>query len=555
MVAAAAIAVGVCACGGRDAGGDQPAAPLPLAGVFQAGGVSGVRYATPSRTGTTDDAGTFHYLPGETVMFSVGRIQLGSAPGAAAVTPFTLAGTSPPRTERALRLELDRARRSPTAFVRAVNIGRLLISLDADHNPANGLDIAARAATLPDATLDLGLGLREFAARLPGLAPGLTRDIPLRYPLVHLYAAAGVTVPVHAMSERRDYYVEDRPAVTFTDYDATGARKSQRTEFSAGVVGNGTEWSYDPMGRLASAYALVPKLDFFPVDRNVAYEYDALGGLKAVTRSDDFARDGSVDSIDTRRFLRDDFGRVLHENDQLDLGADGSVESSVSMAYTYDIRGNVTLSRRETFANARPEAVTTVSGVYDSLDRPTRTVTETDAMADGIIDDRLVTTYAYDAAASSRVDEVAPTYRRTIVARFDAAGNQVQLTTDYDYLDDGVVETRTEVDLVYDQDRRVLLSTARFLNPDLRRETRTTYRYDELGNLLSQVLERRSAGDPGFRTISTEDYSYGENGELLSIRSSVSIRREFTYIDVPDGVLLLSQEFWEPPAAPEGPLF
>ena len=52
--------------------------PAELSGVFQAGNVSGVRYSTPTRSGLTDWSGTFKYLPGETVAFSIGGIRLGT---------------------------------------------------------------------------------------------------------------------------------------------------------------------------------------------------------------------------------------------------------------------------------------------------------------------------------------------------------------------------------------------------------------------------------------------------------------------------------------------
>src|SRR6476646_9328075 len=95
------------ACGGSSDSGNSGQAEV--SGVFQAGGAQGVHYSTPTRSGSTDAAGTFKYLPGETVSFSIGAIQLGSAPGAASVTIFTLSGSTPPTTELALRRELDRA--------------------------------------------------------------------------------------------------------------------------------------------------------------------------------------------------------------------------------------------------------------------------------------------------------------------------------------------------------------------------------------------------------------------------------------------------------------
>ncbi|WP_327119416.1 CocE/NonD family hydrolase [Streptomyces sp. NBC_01341] len=59
----------------------------PLAGTFLDGPFVGLGYRTPSQEGVTDDAGTFLYLPGETVTFSIGGLVIGSA---AAATHLTL---------------------------------------------------------------------------------------------------------------------------------------------------------------------------------------------------------------------------------------------------------------------------------------------------------------------------------------------------------------------------------------------------------------------------------------------------------------------------------
>ena len=136
-------------------GDDGSPSDTELSGEFQAGRVSGLRYVTPTRSGVTDSNGTFKYLAGESVTFSVGAIALGHAPGAAQITPFTLAGMTPPTTELALRRELDRASRTTSNFVHAVNLMRLSLALDVDHDPANGIDLRGRDAALASATLNL----------------------------------------------------------------------------------------------------------------------------------------------------------------------------------------------------------------------------------------------------------------------------------------------------------------------------------------------------------------------------------------------------------------
>src|SRR5690606_38028911 len=77
------------------------------------------------RQGKTDDDGRFSYEEGESVSFSVGGIELGSAAGRAVITPADL---------------IPDAGAGDAAVL---NIARLLQSLDADGNLLNGIQISA----------------------------------------------------------------------------------------------------------------------------------------------------------------------------------------------------------------------------------------------------------------------------------------------------------------------------------------------------------------------------------------------------------------------------
>ena len=87
------------ACGGEDGDGGSatpaaatPAAATPNSGTFIDSPVQGLGYSTSTLSGKTDSSGTFQYANGETVTFKVGDVVLGSAAGAATVTPVTLGG-------------------------------------------------------------------------------------------------------------------------------------------------------------------------------------------------------------------------------------------------------------------------------------------------------------------------------------------------------------------------------------------------------------------------------------------------------------------------------
>jgi len=95
-------------------------------GVFIDAPVAGLHYATDSRSGETDSAGTFHYQGAETVRFSLAGIPLGSAKGAKQLTPLDI---------------VDDATAINAPAV--INLSRFLQSLDADGNLSNGIEITA----------------------------------------------------------------------------------------------------------------------------------------------------------------------------------------------------------------------------------------------------------------------------------------------------------------------------------------------------------------------------------------------------------------------------
>ena len=114
------------ACGGGG-GGDaskSDAQPVVLTGVFLDAVVSGVNYQTATKSGVTNSDGEYNYVAGEQVTFSVGGVVLGTALAGPVVTPLLLVDGAADATDP-----------------RVVNIVRLLLSLDSDGIPDNGIDI------------------------------------------------------------------------------------------------------------------------------------------------------------------------------------------------------------------------------------------------------------------------------------------------------------------------------------------------------------------------------------------------------------------------------
>lgn len=103
--------------------------PTATSGLFLDAEVEGLSYTTDSGiTGTTDKYGTYSFLPGENVSFSVGGVNIGTVAGAPVCTPFDFAAAS-------------------------TNIARFIQSLDADGDPTNGIDIVAANTALVGTTI------------------------------------------------------------------------------------------------------------------------------------------------------------------------------------------------------------------------------------------------------------------------------------------------------------------------------------------------------------------------------------------------------------------
>lgn len=108
-----------------------PASGAPARGYFLDSAVSGLGFATASRSGLTDADGAFSYEYGEPVRFFIGSPEreathswsLGSATAAPRMTPLDLHGTD----------EIDTS---------IINTIRLLQSLDANLDPEDGIQIA-----------------------------------------------------------------------------------------------------------------------------------------------------------------------------------------------------------------------------------------------------------------------------------------------------------------------------------------------------------------------------------------------------------------------------
>lgn len=108
--------------------------------------VQGLHFTTESTNGFTDSAGRYNYRSGEVIQFSIGNILLGTAHGATELTP--------------IGLDNDGTSAAPT------NIKRLLLTLDEDATPSNGIQISefaqAEALKLSPGSIDLSTATEDF---------------------------------------------------------------------------------------------------------------------------------------------------------------------------------------------------------------------------------------------------------------------------------------------------------------------------------------------------------------------------------------------------------
>ena len=139
-------------CGLESGDLDLNPGPLPpLSGVFLDSPIAGLSYETETLSGETDENGEFRYRPDETITFSIGGIELGSAPGAAILTPLDL-------------VEHTHLIHNPLPDNDiVVNMVRFLQTLDQDLDPANGIVITdAVHAGAGNVTIDFSADSTDF---------------------------------------------------------------------------------------------------------------------------------------------------------------------------------------------------------------------------------------------------------------------------------------------------------------------------------------------------------------------------------------------------------
>lgn len=148
----------VTACGGGGGGGGDNSFP-PLTGTFYDSEVSGLRYRAEKYSGTTNSLGQFTYYPGDEIEFLIGDKIIGITKGRQAITPvdvvndwyskvaddYSIEGRNNTFVENNTDEDSDNPiyTLSSTQKDQAViNLVRMLMTLDSDGNPDNGIHIS-----------------------------------------------------------------------------------------------------------------------------------------------------------------------------------------------------------------------------------------------------------------------------------------------------------------------------------------------------------------------------------------------------------------------------
>ncbi|MGL6161364.1 hypothetical protein [Microbulbifer sp.] len=569
--------------GACDSGGSDDSDNL-LSGVFMEGVVEGVRYQTSSQSGLTDAGGGFIYREGETVTFSLGGITLGFAPAAERIDLFDLYGLEPPTGEVALRAELANTE-VVSDFDRVANIAMLLATLDNDRRLDNGIDVTDWDQQLADTDLNFDINLYAFPSErgpdtLTALKTTFATDysIPVTVPLPYLYRILDIQVPAHLPVLRKiDSDIDGTvDSVLALDYDdqgrLTGHRYDNDTDGDFGIV---SESEYDAVHRLTYSESRSDSDgDGSPETiTRTSREYDAGGNLVSSTWERDRGADGILDSTSAYNYRYDSGGNLLENIYQWDNGADGEIDERRSILRSYDDTGNLLSETREEDDDGDGVANRRVvrSNSYDDRGRLQGRTEDGDDVADGIVDYRYNLTRTYDSAgriAGERAEtdmDVDGTVENLTVHRYEYNDNGRTLSriSEIDYGADGTVDTRITYSYEYSGGRLVRssvdtenLSVSSVWEP---RDSVTEYNYHSNGQ-LQQRVRTSTAEDGSLISRTTDSYTYGPDGNLVSERSEregenggytiSNFEMTYEYETVEDGLLFLLDYYRVPVVSP-----
>ncbi|TLM77196.1 hypothetical protein ACONUD_12025 [Microbulbifer harenosus] len=501
---------------GSSSGGGVGSGP-ELTGIL-AGSILGLYYETPSFSGLTDASGTFRYRKGEEVRFTLGDVDFGSAPGAPELSLFELADSAPLTSELDLRVALEDHQRV-NALDLVSNRMLLLLTLDRDQDPTNGLDLTDWNRDLADYQVDFAYDLYAFPFRrgvdsLPAIksAFAIKYQVPLDAPLLYLYDALGIVVPVHVpIRETRDFNDD-------------------------GSIEQEVRWKYNSLGLPRDIrFTLEPDNTDFWRER-VVLEYDGQGRRTIMLRETDIDENGSVEYFYRSENFYNGRGFLVEV-----LEEDGQLEVSERRRYLfeYDDGGNNSLFTFEQDSSVGTGVDAAVDGILDTIfrvrslydDRGLLEVREeeTDLDADGLIERRRIFEFGYNNAGrlleqvdtldngeTVAVDGVVDA-RIKVGYRYSASGRLLKEILRFDDNGDGEMDRENTYEFVYLSSGLLREQTWSFdANADGRIDSRRTFTYRYRSDALLTQVKMELDSDASGTTNASEvtDYLYNSRGQL-----------------------------------------
>ena len=576
-----------------------------LTGTFLNGAVEGLRFETASQSGLTGATGEYTYRAGETITFSIGGITLGSATGAAQLTPFDLYGLAPPSSEIAMRTELS-TYNDITDFDRVANITMLLVFLDNDSDSTNGLDLTGWDNTLTSASLDFDANLfdffyeqfDDFASQYNLSQPGEVID-----PLLYLYDTLGITVAASLKwQETEDDGNNGGIDYRFTStHDAMGRETGRQVDFdNDAILDRVSVYTYDLAGNRDSISDLNDtdddgtvnissnttntynanndlSIQLYERDDNndstvdysyrYTYTYDANGNQSAISYERDSDGDGSNPfDYSTSNTYTYDNGNLSTNSFEEDIGSDTVIDYRDSYAYSYDTDGNPSaISYQRESTGSGVDYSTSTSFGYDFNGKLSSILFEKDDDNNGIMDFREIYTYAYDTNGnqSSILYErdgdanILIEYSTNTIFTYDINGNLSTLSFEEDVGNNGTIDYRDSYAYTYHANGNLLTSLyEEDFNGDSTLDYREsdTYTYDANGNLLTSLYEEFIAGDTQLSFSEKYTYSSYANGvpqtqlyELDNDGNGVfdsETLTAYSYTVIIDGLYYLLDYYW-----------
>lgn len=597
LLTIAVLSATLAACGGGGGSSKKPQAPtdpgtpgeptVSFPFSLEVKGISGINYQIGERSGIVEAGTPIGYNEGEKITFSLGKMPLSNVK---AQEEITLKDFFPslPETPREFRAELREAfnfrqplQTSPKLeqsynFTKIAelhqlsNIMQLLIAMDHDGDPENGLDLktgdwASKLADFDQKSLPFELDLYSFSSHSKVKAFSQQNSLPIAMdvatPLATLYRLTDTSIPVKPVTGYTTPTLRSPKTVTYAFTEDMQLSKETTT------IRNGS--SQGPDGPIAVTTGTYIS----------SYEYDNSGNNIKSERTEDNTTDGALERAFMYQYTYNNYGALLtreykfSQNTKLlehslstykPLDGKAIIESyqsrsqldsaanylQATFSYTDDARLNQDSRERfdagdnfintakldkYTYKDGNIESeklnlygATELIGQYDfsyeyNEEKITRTEIQRNAELNQL-NDTMVTTENFDdqgRITTKTLEQISPltdsvVNRGSMVYEYNSAGSVSSCTASYDTQVDGT--------------------------PDVR--VRIKYDYDRNG-FNQQLLEIDSSGNGEFVGQNSERIAikYGNDGEITEETGANEAVYSYSDSETNNGVAYMIHEF------------